>query len=104
NACKYSRPGAVTLRAEMQRSGKAEILRLSVRDQGPRIPEKQATQLFVPFARLDNARESDAPGTGLGLAICERLSRLMGGQIGVSPAPSAHGEQEGNEFWVTIPL
>jgi two-component system sensor histidine kinase/response regulator len=104
NACKYSRPGAVTLRAEMQRSGKSEMLRLSVRDQGPRISEQQAALLFVPFARLDNARQSDAPGTGLGLAICERLSRLMGGQIGVSGAPSVHGEQDGNEFWVTIPL
>jgi signal transduction histidine kinase/FixJ family two-component response regulator/HPt (histidine-containing phosphotransfer) domain-containing protein len=104
NACKYSRPGTVTLRAEMQRSGKTEMLRLAVRDQGPRIPEQQATLLFVPFARLDNARESDAPGTGLGLAICERLSRLMGGQIGVAPAPAEQGEQDGNEFWVTIPL
>jgi signal transduction histidine kinase/CheY-like chemotaxis protein len=104
NACKYSRPGPVTLRAQMQASDGGEALRLSVRDQGPRIPEQQAALLFVPFARLDYAREIGAPGTGLGLAICERVTRLMGGRIGLAPSSSRHDEQGGNEFWVTIPL
>ena len=70
-----------------------------MRDQGPRIPEQEATQLFSPFSRLANARDTGAPGTGLGLAICERLTRLMGGQIGVGPAPTG-----GNEFWFTLPI
>lgn len=104
NACKYSRPGPVMLGAQMQPFDGGEALRLSVHDQGPRIPEQQAALLFVPFARLDYARETSAPGTGLGLAICERLTRLMGGRIGLGPAPSMHDEQGGNEFWVTIPL
>jgi CheY-like chemotaxis protein len=104
NACKYSRAGTVTLRAEMQEHDGSDGLRLSVRDQGPRIPERHAALLFVPFARLDYARETGAPGTGLGLAICERLTRLMRGRIGLGPSPSADDEQGGNEFWVKIPL
>ena len=104
NACKYSRPGTVTLRAEPAEIDGRPTLRLLVRDQGPRIPEQQAALLFVPFARLDYARASGAPGTGLGLAICERLTRLMGGRIGLNAAPSAHDAVGGNEFWVAIPL
>ena len=98
NACKYTRPGPVTLRAELLDPGGPPMLRLSVRDPGPGIPEHEAELLFVPFARLHNARESGVPGTGLGLAICERLTRLMSGQIGLKPL------DVGNEFWVAIPV
>jgi signal transduction histidine kinase/CheY-like chemotaxis protein len=99
NAAKFSLPGEVTIRAARAVVDHRHCILLGVRDQGPRIPDREASQLFQPFSRLDNARSSGAPGTGLGLAICERLTRLMGGEIGVGPAPSG-----GNEFWLTLPL
>jgi signal transduction histidine kinase/ActR/RegA family two-component response regulator/HPt (histidine-containing phosphotransfer) domain-containing protein len=104
NACKYSRPGTVAIRAESMEVDGVPTLRLAVRDQGPCIPEQQAASLFVPFAQLDYARESGAAGTGLGLAICEQLTQLMGGRIGLDPSPSADDPLGGNEFWVTLPL
>lgn len=99
NATKFSRPGDVVLRAEATLLAGRTCLLVSVSDQGPRIPQAQASQLFQPFSRLDNARQQGTPGTGLGLAICERLTRLLGGQIGLDTAISG-----GNRFWVAIPL
>ncbi len=99
NATKFSLPGTVTLRAAAVTVNGCPSLYLSVTDQGPRIPDREAGQLFQPFSRLENARANGAPGTGLGLAICERLTRLMGGTIGVQGAESG-----GNEFWVVVPL
>ena len=99
NAAKFSQPGIVELRANTAMMAGQRALMLSVSDQGPRIPESDAAQLFQPFSRLDNARQSGAPGTGLGLAICERLTRLMGGQIGLDTASSG-----GNRFWIAVPL
>ncbi|MDR3525305.1 MAG: PAS-domain containing protein [Acetobacteraceae bacterium] len=100
NAAKFSSPGAVTIRAEMQLAGgKKPMLQVLVQDQGPVIPAEEASKLFVPFSRLSNARSSGSPGTGLGLAICERLTRAMGGELGLRVAPSG-----GNEFWFILPL
>jgi signal transduction histidine kinase/DNA-binding response OmpR family regulator len=99
NAAKFSLPGLVTLRAAAGNVAGAPSLLLAVQDQGPRIADHEAELLFQPFSRLDNARASGTPGTGLGLAICERLTRLMGGQIGVRPTRDG-----GNEFWITLPL
>ena len=99
NAAKFSKPGEVVLRAETVLLSGRSCLLLSVSDPGPRILQAQVSQLFQPFSRLDNARQQGTPGTGLGLAICERLTRLMGGQIGLDTAISG-----GNRFWVAIPL
>ncbi len=99
NAGKFSAPGVVTLKAGSRVVDGRVMLSLAVQDQGPPIPPDEAARLFVPFSRLRNARSSGAPGTGLGLAICERLSRLMGGQITLGLAPTG-----GNEFELTLPL
>ena len=102
NAVKFSRPGKVAMIASVVTVDGVAKLLLEVRDQGPKIPDSELAALFQPFSRLDNARQSGAPGTGLGLAICERLTRLMRGQIGLREVPSANGE--GNGFWLTLPL
>jgi len=99
NAAKFAVPGTVTIRAAITLVGGRPALLLGVRDPGPRIPERDAVQLFQPFSRLSHARDTGTPGTGLGLAICERLTRLMAGQIGLGPSPEG-----GNEFWLTLPL
>jgi signal transduction histidine kinase/FixJ family two-component response regulator/HPt (histidine-containing phosphotransfer) domain-containing protein len=110
NAGKFSRPGPVTIAAAMLPAGgtaaapQPPLLRLSVRDQGPAITEAESAQLFQPFARLEYARTAGAPGTGLGLAICDRLARLMQGQIGVQTIVDAAGTAIGNEFWIALPL
>jgi len=99
NAAKFADPGVVTIAAAATVMAGRPALLIGVRDQGPRIPEREGARLFQPFSRLENAHLGGASGTGLGLAICERLMRLMGGQIGLGPSPEG-----GNEFWLTLPL
>ncbi len=100
NAAKFSSPGPVTVHVKMvQGADKQPMLQVAVQDQGPAIPAEDAERLFVPFSRLSNARNAGTPGTGLGLAICERLTRVMGGELGLRLAPTG-----GNEFWFTLPL
>ncbi len=106
NAVKYSDPGEILLRASRLDLG-APMLRLAVADRGPRVPPAQAALLFQPFTRLAGAAAPDATvndaaapsGAGLGLVICERLARVMGGEVGL-----AAGAAGGNEFWLTVPL
>ena len=100
NAAKFSSPGPVNVQVKMVPGEDTQpMLQVSVQDHGPAIPPDDAAKLFVPFSRLSNARSAGTPGTGLGLAICERLTRVMGGQLGLRSAPSG-----GNEFWFTLPL
>ena len=45
---------------------------VSIRDQGPGIPEDEVTEIFSPFVQSTKTR-SKAGGTGLGLAICKEI-------------------------------
>lgn len=55
-------------------------LLITVRDQGPGIPEEALSAMRQPFARLDQARGGPG-GAGLGLAIVERVMALEGGRL-----------------------
>ena len=76
NAMKFSPKGA-SVRFEVMKDG--EMLRWTVLDQGPGIPESEHARIFERFYRTKAARA--VPGTGLGLAIVKHLARLMGGEI-----------------------
>ena len=76
NALKYSPPdGSITVRAEAT----GPELHLTVIDEGPGIPEEDATRIFDKFYRVQ--RSAEVTGTGLGLAICKRIVEAHGGRI-----------------------
>ena len=78
NALRATPPGGkVEMRAELR----GEEIVVTVRDQGPGVPEKELTRIFRPFYRLDASRDRKSGGTGLGLAIAERAVRRHGGTI-----------------------
>jgi PAS domain S-box-containing protein len=84
NAVKFTESGEVHIRAELQsRSARSATVRFSVTDSGPGIPVAARDRLFEPFAQLDSTTRRRHGGTGLGLAICQRLVRLMGGDVEV---------------------
>ncbi len=61
---------------------------LTVADEGPGIPEAEASRVFERFYRSDAARSSTQGGTGLGLAIARWIVELHEGSIRVdSTAP-----------------
>lgn len=57
------------------------ILQITVKDNGIGISEKDQFKLFSAFEQIQTSVCKS--GTGLGLTICEKLVRLLGGQIDV---------------------
>jgi CheY-like chemotaxis protein len=100
NAIKFSagleRPGRVALRAVR---ADARTLRISIADNGIGLSPDAQARLFQPFVQADCSTTRRYGGTGLGLAICDRLTRAMGGRIGVESAPDA-----GARFDVELPM
>ena len=56
---------------------------ISVRDDGPGIPQANQPRIFRVFNRLSKSADSN----GIGLALCKRIAELHGGRIGVSSIP-----------------
>lgn len=84
NATKFSQDGRVVIGVELTNSeADGSLLRFSVRDEGPGIPEEAQSRIFDAFAQADASTTRRYGGTGLGLAICQQLVELMGGTIDV---------------------
>jgi PAS domain S-box-containing protein len=101
NAIKFTDEANVVLRAERIGDDSDEQIRIrfSVVDQGIGISETAQEKLFEAFSQAETSTTRKYGGTGLGLSICQRLTRMMGGEIGVN---STLGE--GSEFYVSIPF
>jgi two-component system, NtrC family, sensor kinase len=67
---------------------------ISVRDNGPGIPEKVLNKIFQPFFTTKPAGQ----GTGLGLSMSYDIIKAHGGEIKV-----AAKEGEGAEFTIILP-
>jgi signal transduction histidine kinase len=78
NAIRHSPAGGkVEVRAHPEKGRVA----IEVLDEGPGIPEEEASRVFERFYRADTARSSSAGGAGLGLAIARWIVDLHGGDI-----------------------
>ena len=75
NAVKYGKSARLALEDDAAR------LRISVRDQGPGIPEAELERVFEPFHRLESSRSRESGGTGLGLSIARNIAELHGGTL-----------------------
>jgi PAS domain S-box-containing protein len=100
NAIKFTSEGGITVEAERQSvvADRAEI-ELRVIDTGIGIAEADQDRIFEDFVMIDPSHGRSVGGTGLGLAISRRLSRAMGGEVGVESLPG-----EGSCFWLRLPL
>ena len=104
NAVKFSagqaRPGAVSLRAQrVTADGGADMLALTVTDNGIGMDAATLARLFSPFTQADASTTRRFGGTGLGLSISHRLVSLMGGDVAVHSAVG-----EGSTFTVHLPI
>ncbi len=98
NAVKFSPPGS-TVTAAVQANPATGTCSLSVRDQGPGIPENERDKLFKDFSRLSIKPTGGEKSTGLGLAICRKIVEAHHGTIVAENLPG-----RGCEFRVTLPL
>ena len=88
NAMKFTNTGCVDVRVTCQEQGATKLrLHFEVADTGIGIAKDQVDKLFKPFNQIDSSVSRQYGGTGLGLVICDRLIRLMGGQISVTSVP-----------------
>ncbi len=96
NAVKYSPPGSCVHVALRLSPGHCAV---SVRDQGPGIPENERDKLFKDFGRLSAKPTGGEMSTGLGLAICRKIVEAHQGVIVAENLPG-----RGCEFRVTLPI
>ncbi|OOQ59651.1 hypothetical protein BC343_05670 [Mucilaginibacter pedocola] len=99
NAMKFTEKGEIGIKVDIIDIGADGRLSLKfdVWDTGIGIPQDKITRLFKAFSQVDSSTTRKYGGTGLGLAICEKLVKLMGGEVGVK---STYGE--GSSFYFTI--
>lgn len=74
-----------------------EYLRISVKDNGIGVPEKELKNIFNRFYRVDKARTTNLGGTGLGLSLVKEVVDLYSGDINVISQ-----EKLGTEFIIRI--
>lgn len=99
NAIKYNNEGGeVTISVDIKPISDEGYtpIRISVKDNGWGIEEKDTERIFIPFERI-GAEKSNVEGTGLGLAVVKQLVDLMGGKVGVISSPG-----KGSTFWIEL--
>ena len=72
---------------------------VSVRDNGPGIPDEFRSRIFQKFAQADSSDTRIKGGTGLGLSITKKLIEHMDGKIGFDSVPGT-----GATFYIILPI
>ncbi len=98
NAVKFTDAGEIEVKVDLQKfeNGKLDLA-FSVRDTGIGMTKDQQAKLFKAFSQADSSTTRKYGGTGLGLAISQRLSKMMGGDIGVESKAG-----QGSTFYFNI--
>lgn len=95
NAVSYSHEGGTIRLTASLEEGRVHI---RIANRGLGIPEKELSNIFERFYRLDAARSTRTGGAGLGLAIAKEIVELHGGTIRAESTGSR------TAFLITLPL
>ena len=94
NAALHSRPGGgIRISGEAN----ADVLHLTIEDDGPGVDSDELPYIFNPFYRARNGLALPN-GTGLGLAIVKGFVTLCGGKIRAQSSPAT------TRFVIELPL
>ena len=96
NAAKHTPAGTIVTVTLTTRED-PPMVRMSVTDSGPGIPDELQPALFERFVRGDSARSNAGTSTGLGLAIVQAVTAAHGGSVSVTSHPGH------TSFVITLP-
>ncbi len=95
NAIRYNSQGTlVTVSMKLQNN---QVV-IDFSDDGIGIPAHLVDDIFKPFVRVDNSRNSKTGGSGLGLSIAKKIAEAHGGDLTL-----CSGKNKGSSFQITIP-
>ena len=78
NAIRYSSSHSAV---EVRLAETADTSIVEIRDHGPGVPEELLSQIFKPFFRAEESRDTNSGGIGLGLSIAMRAVQVHQGSI-----------------------
>jgi len=96
NSLRYNSSGTRLMIALMLAEDMAE---LHIRDNGVGIEAALCELIFLPFTRVDKARNPKHGGSGLGLSISKKIIEAHGGKIRLNS-----DKNQGCDFEIMIPL
>ena len=96
NALRYSPPST---RVSVGVRTVADVVEISVVDQGVGLTPEQQDRVFERFYRVDLARSRETGGTGLGLSIVKHVAANHGGEVRLWSAPG-----RGSTFTLRLPI
>lgn len=85
-------------RVEVQAVKDGKYIKVSVKDNGIGIPEKQKVGIFNKFFRAENALKTRTDGSGLGLFVSKSIIEKNNGEMGFDSK-----EGVGTTFYFTMP-
>jgi signal transduction histidine kinase len=95
NAIKYTPRGEITVALRKNDS----MFRLSIKDSGIGISEKDKEHIFTEGGRGENSQKVNADSTGYGLYIVKGIVEAHGGKVWYE----SEGEGKGTTFFVEVP-
>ncbi len=94
NAIKFSEPGKNVF---IELTEKGKLVTISVRDEGPGIPEDEIKTLFSKYGKTSIRPTAGESSTGLGLAIVKRIMQELNGDVSCQSAVGV-----GSVFTITL--
>lgn len=98
NALFASHKAPVQLQLQPQ-GAPVRSLEITVRDQGPGIPQDEQVRIFEPFVQLGRGEARSGQGSGIGLSIAQAVTKALGGSLSVTSSPG-----EGATFRASFPV
>lgn len=95
NAMRYNPPGTMVT---VKLTAEDDNIVIYFSDNGIGIPEELQENIFKPFVRADDSRNSGTGGSGLGLSIAKRIAKAHGGDLILCA-----NEEKGSTFRINIP-
>ncbi len=99
NAIKFTLQGSVNLHVEKLTVDADDIIKFTVRDEGPGIPAAERETVFEAYQLGSNTVVDGSQQSGLGLALVKKLVGEMGGTIEIESRVGV-----GSAFIVSLPL